>query len=246
MRYFLELSYNGKNYHGWQIQPNAISIQETLNKCLSKILIQEIYVLGAGRTDTGVHSEQMFCHFDIEKEIHTNFLYKINRVLPKDIYIKDFFKVKNEVHSRFDAIKRSYKYVITQKKDPFLLDFSYHFTRKLDIVLMNKACKILKRNIDFKCFSKNKTQVNNFNCKITKAKWVKKGSTIVFYIEADRFLRNMVRAIVGTMLDIGERKISLLEFKEILKSKNRSEAGTSVTPKGLFLYKIEYPKNIKL
>lgn len=246
MRYFLEISYNGKNFHGWQIQPNAVSVQEILNKSLSTVLRQKIITVGAGRTDTGVHAKQMFCHFDTEKVLDIQFIHKMNAILPLDILVKDIFRVKDNANSRFDAQSREYKYYITEYKDPFFQDFSYHFYRKLDLKKMNNACKILKKYKDFKCFSKSGTQISNYICDVKYAKWEKKGELIIFTVRADRFLRNMVRAIVGTMIDIGTNKIDLNDFEEIIRLKNRSNAGFSVPAKGLFLYEVKYPEYIKI
>jgi tRNA pseudouridine38-40 synthase len=241
LRYFIELAYNGTNYHGWQIQPNANSVQETLNKALSIILKTEIDIVGAGRTDTGVHAKQMFAHFDYDAEINTEQLvHKLNSFLPKDIAIFNIHPVHNEAHARFDATKRTYEYHIHQQKDVFENENSWYYQNELNIEKMNEACKILFEYTDFECFSKVNTDVNTFNCKIHEAHWQQNGTNLIFTIAADRFLRNMVRAIVGTMITIGLEKVSLPDFKTIIESKDRNKAGFSVPAHGLYLTKIEY------
>ena len=242
MRYFIKLAYKGTNYFGWQYQPDAISVQETLNKALSTLLKTNIDILGAGRTDSGVHAKEMFAHFDYETEIDTKkIVYKLNSFLPKDIAIFDLIKVHDDAHARFDATKRTYEYHIHTKKNAFESDDSWYYSLPLDVEKMNEACKILFEYIDFECFSKTHTDVNTFNCKIFEANWKQNEDKLVFTIAADRFLRNMVRAIVGTMINIGSGKVSLNDFRKIIESKNRSKAGFSVPAHGLYLTKIEYP-----
>ena len=241
MRYFIELSYNGKNYHGWQIQPDAISVQEKINNALSTVYQKDIQIVGAGRTDTGVHASQMFAHFDIDKLIDDNLEFKLNSILPNDIFIKAIFLVDDEKHARFDALSRSYEYKIWLGRNPFLLDFSWQIhSQKPNVTLMNEAAKLLLDHEDFESFSKVKTNVHTFNCNVTEAFWVQKDNQLTFHISANRFLRNMVRAIVGTLLDVGLEKISISDFKKIIESKNRSNAGLSVPAKGLFLTQIKY------
>jgi tRNA pseudouridine38-40 synthase len=242
MRYFIKLAYKGTNYFGWQYQPDAISVQETLNKALSTLLKTNIDILGAGRTDSGVHAKEMFAHFDYETEIDIEKLvYKLNSFLPKDIAIFDLIKVHDDAHAIFDATKRTYEYHIHTKKNAFKSDDSWYYSLPLDVAKMNEACKILFEYIDFECFSKTNTDVNTFNCKIFEANWQQNEDKLVFIIAADRFLRNMVRAIVGTMIKIGSGKVSLNDFRQIIESKNRSKAGFSVPAHGLYLTKIEYP-----
>lgn len=241
MRFFIKLSYNGTNYHGWQKQPNAISVQEILEKALSTILNRKIEIMGAGRTDTGVHAKEMFAHFDIESKIETdNTIHKLNSYLPKDIVVFEIFEVAANFHTRFDAKKRTYQYHINSYKDAFSIDQSWYFHQKLDVDLMNQAAQILLKHTDFQCFSKVNTDVNTFDCKIYEAFWTEKKNQLIFTITADRFLRNMVRAIVGTLISVGLNKISLTDFEQIILNKNRSEAGFSVPACGLFLTKIEY------
>lgn len=241
MRYFIELSYNGKKYHGWQIQPDAISVQEKLNNALSTIFQEKIAVVGAGRTDTGVHASQMFAHFNIDVVLKENIVFKLNSILPNDITIKKVFLVDHEKHARFDATSRSYEYRICLGRNPFLLDFSWQIhTQKPNLALMNAAAKLLLEYEDFQTFSKVKTEVYTFNCNVTEAIWKQEGNLLTFYISANRFLRNMVRAIVGTLIDVGLERISINDFKKIIDSKNRSNAGLSVPAKGLFLTSIKY------
>lgn len=241
MRYFIELSYNGKNYHGWQIQPDVISVQEKLNTALSTVLQANIEVVGAGRTDTGVHASQMFAHFDIDLELKGDYVFKLNSILPDDIVVYKLFLVASEKHARFDAVTRSYEYKIWLGRNPFLLDVTWQIhSQNLDVNSMNEAASLLLEYEDFQTFSKVKTDVYTYNCSITEAVWKQEGDQLTFYISSNRFLRNMVRAIVGTLLDVGLGKVSIDGFRTIIESKNRSNAGLSVPAKGLFLTQIKY------
>lgn len=241
MRYFIELAYKGTNYHGWQSQPDAISVQETLEKALSILLRNPIAIVGAGRTDAGVHAKQLFAHFDYEFEIEpAKLVHKLNSYLPKDIAILNLHKVLNDAHARFDATKRTYEYHIHTFKNAFESDDSWYYSLPLDIEKMNQACKILFEYTDFECFSKVHTDVNTFNCKIYEAHWQQNNDKLVFTISADRFLRNMVRAIVGTMVNVGLGKISVDDVQNIIESKDRNKAGFSVPAHGLYLTKVEY------
>ncbi|WP_136479912.1 tRNA pseudouridine(38-40) synthase TruA [Cognatitamlana onchidii] len=247
MRYFIELSYNGKSYHGWQNQPNAISVQEVLEKGLSTLLGESIAIMGAGRTDAGVHASQMFAHFDTQINIEVeNLVYKLNSFLPEDIAIHDVFQVKPEAHTRFDALNRTYVYRIALKKSVFSYENTYMVKQPLDVSKMNAASKILFDYKDFQCFSKSNTDVKTYYCEIMKAHWFFKDDELHFEIQANRFLRNMVRAIVGTMINIGLGKMEAEELHHIIQSKNRGKAGFSVPAHALYLTKIEYPKGIKL
>ncbi len=247
-RYFIKLAYNGKNYHGWQMQDNAITIQSVINDALSKLLEEEINVTGCGRTDTGVHAKEFYAHFDINKILNKNdwdnIVFKLNNFLDDSIVIFNIIPVKPDSHARFDAISRTYQYFITRQKDPFDNDFSYYVYGDINIDLMNEGAKILYEYEDFTSFSKLHSDVKTNNCKILKTKWVEREDKLIFTITADRFLRNMVRAIVGTLLDVGKKKISLKDFRKIIESKNRSDAGYSVPAKGLFLTKIKYSYDI--
>ncbi|WP_418511781.1 tRNA pseudouridine(38-40) synthase TruA [Corallibacter sp.] len=245
MRYFIKLSYNGKAYHGWQNQPNAISVQEVLEKALSTLLQQPIAIVGAGRTDAGVHASQMFAHFDTEQEFsEEQLVFKMNSFLPNDIAIQDIFKVQPEAHARFDALSREYVYRISLEKDVFNFNQTYYMKMMPDVDKMNEASNILFEYKDFQCFSKSNTDVKTYNCEIMKAQWQYVDGELQFTVKADRFLRNMVRAIVGTMINIGLGKIKVADLHEIIKSKNRSEAGYSVPGHALYLIKIEYPDSI--
>ncbi len=247
-RYFLRFSYDGTKYAGWQIQPNATTVQEVIEKQLSVLLRTNIETLGAGRTDAGVHAREMYCHFDVREEITDtkDLILRLNKTLPFDIAVQDLFEVRCDAHARFDATFRTYEYVITKVKDPFLINKAYFFNRELDIDLMNKAAKILFDHIDFTSFSKANTQVFTNNCTVTEAYWRRENNLLIFTITANRFLRNMVRAIVGTLMNIGLGKISIEDFKKIIEQKNRSNAGESVAACGLYLIKIAYPENIKV
>ena len=245
MRYFLKLSYNGTNYHGWQEQPNAVSVQSTIEKALSLILRYPTKIVAAGRTDAGVHASQMYAHFDTEKIIDITLIRKkINSFLPKDIAIDQIIPVTDDAHARFDALARSYVYKIHQKKNPFLTNLSWFMHKPLDVELMNTAAKTLLFFDNFQSFSKTHTDVKTFICHIEKVEWIKQGDKLTFYITADRFLRNMVRAIVGTLIDVGLHKISVDDFTTIIEAKNRQKAGFSVPAKGLYLTEIVYPKKI--
>lgn len=246
MRYFIKLAYKGTNYHGWQSQPNATSVQETLGKAVSVVLNSEVSLMGAGRTDTGVHAKEMYAHFDFEKPFETeSIVHKLNSYLPKDIVVYAIIPVREEAHARFDATKRTYEYHINSFKDAFLQEDSWYFHQKLDLDLMNTAAKILFNYTDFQCFSKVNTDVNTFDCTIFEANWKNADNKLIFTISANRFLRNMVRAIVGTLVNVGMKKITLDDFEAIIQSKNRDKAGFSVPAHGLYLTKIEYP-NLKL
>jgi tRNA pseudouridine38-40 synthase len=245
VRYFIEIAYNGKNYFGWQRQPEQISVQQVLEEIISTLLRKEIKLTGAGRTDTGVHAKQLFAHFDGDEiENFDEFIFRMNSFLPKDISVKNIFKVKEDAHARFDAVEREYEYVISLVKDPFSQDFAFQINNRPDVDLMNEAAKLLLNHKDFQCFSRSRTDVKTYNCAIVKAFWEATDNRLIFTIAADRFLRNMVRAIVGTLLDVGYGKTTLEDFKAILKSKSREEAGASAPAYGLYLTKVVYPESI--
>jgi tRNA pseudouridine38-40 synthase len=247
LRYFIELSYNGNAYHGWQNQPKEISVQEVIEKALSLLLKETVSIMGAGRTDTGVHAQQMFAHFDTEIDfIEQDLVFKLNSFLPKDIAVHDIFKVKVDAHARFNALSRTYLYRITLQKNVFNFDNAYYVKQDLDVEKMKEASKILFQYKDFQCFSKVNTDVKTYHCDIMKAEWFFENNELHFVIKADRFLRNMVRAIVGTMVQIGLGKLQVEDLHTIIKSKNRSEAGFSVPAHALYLTKIEYPNDIKI
>lgn len=245
-RYFIELAYNGSKFHGWQIQKNAKSVQEFLNHALSMVSSEKIETTGAGRTDTGVHALQMFAHFDshLSPQQWNDKVFHLNCILDEDIVVKRIFRVNANAHARFDATSRSYEYHISLGKNPFNKDFSYNFKGKPDIVKMNEAAGLLFQYEDFSCFSKSNTQVFTNNCKILHSQWKESDESMIYYISANRFLRNMVRAITGTLLNVGVGKINVEEFKKIIENKNRSDAGMSVPAKGLFLTSVCYPDTI--
>lgn len=247
MRYFVKLSYKGTQYHGWQIQPNATTIQEVLQNAFSVILPENIHIIGAGRTDTGVHAKNFIAHFDIHKPIDDleKLIFKLNSFLPKDIAIHKIYRVKEDAHARFSAISRTYEYHMHTRKDPFLNGYSYRLIQTLDIDLLNKASQSLFDYEDFTSFSKLHTDTKTNNCRIMRAEWIQNKNRLFFYIQADRFLRNMVRAICGTLLEVGSKKIGFNEFRTIIESKDRQKAGVSVPAEGLYLTEIKYPDDIE-
>jgi tRNA pseudouridine38-40 synthase len=245
MRFFFEISYNGTHYHGWQNQKNAIGVQQVVEDALSKLFRQEISIVGSGRTDAGVHCVQQFFHADLEKELKpSDLVHRLNAFLPGDIAIKNIFPVKDDAHARYDAIERSYQYKITRVKDPLLVGYAHYFFRDLDMQTMERASALLQGEHDFECFSKVKTDVNHFICDLKQASWHQKEDVLIFTITANRFLRGMVRAIVGTLLDVGNGKLTVKQFQEILKSKDRKKAGMNAPPEGLYLAHVKYPKAI--
>jgi tRNA pseudouridine38-40 synthase len=245
-RYFVFLTYNGKAYCGWQRQPNGDSVQQTLETALGTILRHDTPVTGAGRTDTGVHARLMVAHFDSEEAI-TDIAFladKLNVLLPKDIAVIRIEAVTPEAHARFSATSRTYQYQITDKKDPFRYGEVFRMHHLPDIDTMNDAAQELFHHIDFTSFSKLHTDTKTNNCHIMQAEWKREGDLCIFTIQADRFLRNMVRAIVGTLLDVGRGKLTKEGFRKIIESKNRCAAGTSVPAEGLFLCDISYPSEL--
>jgi tRNA pseudouridine38-40 synthase len=253
-RYFIELAYDGTNYHGWQVQPNAVTVQEVLGDALSTVLREPIETVGCGRTDTGVHATQFFAHFDAGSiadpaktmdhglwTMDQKIVNSLNGLLPPDIGIKRVINVHPEAHARFDATLRSYQYHIHFGKDPFKLNRSWGMRDRPDIDLMNEAAQIMMTYTDFSCFSKANTQTFTNNCKISRAEWVEHDVGLIFHISADRFLRNMVRAIVGTLIEIGRKEMPPEAIRQVIESKNRSKAGTSVPACGLYLTEVRYP-----
>ena len=255
MRYFIYLSYDGARYHGWQIQPNGISVQEVLSKALSTLLREPIEVTGAGRTDAGVNASLMVAHFDTTHEADEQLVYRLNKLLPHDIAISRIRKVTPDAHARFSATSRTYIYNIVTAKTPFE-PYAYRFPQPLDFDKMNEAAQTLFDYTDFTSFSKLHTDVKTNNCRIMKAEWAPVNcqlSTVnsqlstpkwQFTITADRFLRNMVRAIVGTLLDVGRGVLTIEQFREIIEKKDRCSAGTSVPGNALFLADITYPEEL--
>lgn len=244
MRYYLQLSYLGTHYHGWQKQLDKISVQSQVNHALETALQETVDVVGAGRTDTGVHASGYVAHFDCNQHISDfeNLIFKLNSILPPDIAVHDLKKVNEDFHARFDAVSRTYEYSIVQFKDPFSVGRSYFVKNELDVEAMQKASNLLFNHKNFKSFSKVKTDVYTFDCEIKKAVWHQKNHHLLFEISANRFLRNMVRAIVGTLVEVGLHKISVEDFNDIILAQDRSKAGKSVPAHALVLKNIVYPE----
>lgn len=244
-RYFFEIAYHGGRYHGWQSQQNAIGVQAIVEDVMTKMFRTEVQVTGSGRTDTGVHCEQQFFHVDLEKAFDSELLIqRMNAFLPGDIAIKSIRKVRPDASARYDAIERRYRYQITRAKDPFSEGLSWHFFKEVNVDKMNRAAALMVGEQDFECFSKVKTDVNHFICDVRAARWTDHGEQLVFSIAANRFLRDMVRAVVGTLLDVGTGKITHSDFASILRSKDRKRAGANVPPHGLYLEKVKYRPGI--
>ncbi len=248
-RYFIQLAYNGTNYHGWQVQDNTpLTVQHILQEKMTMIIGHSIEIVGCGRTDAGVHAKDYYAHFDSSKtDLHSdvNYVYKLNKVLPFEIAISKIISVKEEANARFDAKARTYEYLIHRFKSPFLFNNSLYVFGDINFDAMNEAASYLLSVEDFTSFSKLNTQAFTNNCSVTFAQWIKlNNSEYVFKITANRFLRNMVRAIVGTLLEVGKGKITLQEFKTIVNNKNRSDAGMSAAGHALYLTDIQYPKEI--
>ena len=242
MRYFITCAYRGTNYSGWQIQNNALTVQEEIERALSTLIKHKIEITGSSRTDAGVHAIEQFAHFDTEEiEDCENLVYRMNKLLPFDISVQKLFNVADDYHSRFEALSRKYEYRISRKKNPFQRGLSYEFNGDLNIDLMNEACQFFFKYINYQSFSKINTDVLTFNCTISEAHWEENTKDLlVFHIKANRFLRGMVRAIVGTLLEVGLGKISLIDFEQIILSKDRKKAGRAVPAEGLFLMEVNY------
>ncbi len=241
MRYFMELGYNGAPFFGWQVQPGKETVQGCIENALSLLLREEVSVTGCGRTDTGVNARQFFAHFETDQQIDLQKLTKkLNSFLPKEIAICRIFPVEDGMHARFSATSRTYKYYVAVTKNPFNFHYSYRIFQKLDVAKMNEAATMLLETLDFTSFSKLHTQVNNNLCRVTEAHWAMEDSMLVFTVTADRFLRNMVRALVGTLLQVGKGKITVEEFRDIIARKDRCAAGDSVPAHALFLENVRY------
>ena len=245
-RYFLHLAYNGADYHGWQSQPNAVTVQETVERALSRVLRRQVAIVGAGRTDTGVNARSMYAHFDVDNEIADpqRLISALNSLVGRDIAIYGIRRVADDAHARFDAVARTYKYFVTTRKSPFDYRFAWNPPYRLDVDAMNAAAARLADYIDFTSFSKLHTDVATNNCRIYEARWTAEGDRLTFTIKADRFLRNMVRAIVGTLVDVGRGKTSVDEFCRIIERKDRCAAGASVPGNALFLWQVDYPYEV--
>lgn len=250
MRYFVQFSYFGKPYHGWQKQPNSVTVQQVLQESFSTLLKRPIELVGAGRTDTGVHAKEMFAHFDVDRifgsagiDDAAHLTHRLNALLPDAIAVQSIVEVHDKAHARFDAVERTYEYWIVQDKNPFYSDFAYYIKHPLKIEAMNEAAAILLEFEDFQCFSKSNTDVKTYRCDIRKACWKLHHDKLIFTITADRFLRNMVRAVVGTLLQVGLERWTVADVKRIINSGDRSQAGPSVPAKGLYLTSVRYPEN---
>lgn len=245
-RYFLHLAYNGADYHGWQSQPNAVTVQETVEKALSRVLRRQVAIVGAGRTDTGVNARSMYAHFDVDNEIADpqRLISALNSLVGRDIAIYGIRRVADDAHARFDAVARTYKYFVTTRKSPFDYRFAWNPPYRLDVDAMNAAAARLADYIDFTSFSKLHTDVATNNCRVYEARWTAESDRLTFTIKADRFLRNMVRAIVGTLVDVGRGKTSVDEFCRIIERKDRCAAGASVPGNALFLWQVDYPYEV--
>ena len=247
MRYFIRFSYEGSNYHGWQRQPNALTVQQVLEGALTTLLRIPVSLVAAGRTDTGVHARDMYAHADLEPIPDIPLImYRLNALLPDDIAISAILPVTDTAHARFDALERTYEYWVIRQKDPFLLRSAFYLQHPLDVDAMNQAAAILREYKDFRCFSRSNTDVKTFLCDIRQASWEERGPLLVFTVSADRFLRNMVRAMVGTLLEIGKGKGQAADVNGIIKSRDRSRAGVSVPAKGLYLTRVCYPEKLFL
>jgi tRNA pseudouridine38-40 synthase len=244
-RYFIKLAYNGARYHGWQIQENAVTVQEIITEAIRLMWVKDFKMIGCGRTDTGVHAKEFYAHFDLEEEKSTkelnDLVHKLNRYLPEDIVIYSIFPVPPDLHARYDAVSRTYQYHIHTIKDPFMNEFSWFYHHILDIELMNRGGEIIMQYDDFTSFSKANIKRKTNLCKVMVSEWKTFDHELVFTIKADRFLHDMVRAIVGTLLELGGHKITTEDLKIIIESKNRCSAGESVPAKGLYLTRVEYP-----
>ncbi len=248
MRFFLTLSYKGTAYHGWQVQDNAPSVQYVVQTALSTLLGAPTEIVGAGRTDTGVHASHYVAHFDTESEkpVDQDFIYRLNAILPKDIAAHAVRRVEDDAHARFSAISREYKYFIISEKDPFRMETAYYFSQPLDLEKMNAAAAMLTEYADFASFCKLHGGSKTTLCRLQSSLWVNDGNMLIYTVLSDRFLRNMVRAIVGTLLDVGRGKLALDDFRRVIECGDRGAAGTSAPPQGLFLTDVQYPSEIFL
>jgi tRNA pseudouridine38-40 synthase len=243
-RYFLEVAYKGGNYSGFQVQKNANTVQAEIEKALETYFRQKVTTTGSSRTDTGVHALQNFFHFDFEETISYNFLYSVNSILPFDIAVKNIYFVPPNANCRFDAVSREYRYYIYQKKDPFIYGRAYYFPYALDLKKLLAAAEIVASYKDFTAFSKRNTQVKNFECSIIQSTWIIENDCVIYHVHANRFLRGMVRGLVGTMLQVGRDKLSLDEFEKVIQGRDCTKADFSAPGEGLFLVRVNYPENL--
>lgn len=243
-RYFLEVFYKGTHYSGFQVQENANSVQAEIEKAFLTLQKQSISLTGSSRTDAGVHAMQNFFHFDFDDTIHHQFLYKINAILPRDIVIKNIYAVAEDAHSRFDAVSRTYHYYVYRSKNPFLEDRAFYFPYKIDMVALQKAADLIKKHHDFTSFSKRNTQVKTFLCNIIESQWTENNDVLIYRVKGNRFLRCMVRGLVGTMLRVGTGKISVEAFNQVIEARDCTKADFSVPGHGLTLENVEFPPNL--
>jgi len=245
-RYLLAFSYDGGSFHGYQIQPNATTVQSLLQDKLSLLLGFKLEIVGSSRTDTGVHAHQQFAHFDLPegKKVKENAVFRLNRMLPDSLVVKGIYKVLDDFLARFAALSRTYEYRISPIKNPFNSAFSYRFGVELDVEAMNQAAALFFKHTDYQCFSKVKTEVTTFECTIMQAFWAYRGDELIFTIQGNRFLRGMVRAVVGTLLELGQGRLTMTQLQEILDSKDRCKAARAVPAHGLHLVEVEYPASI--
>ena len=244
MRYFIEVAYKGTKFNGFQVQDNAQTVQSAIDHALSTLMREAIETTGSSRTDSGVHALQNFLHFDLEKPLHPQFIYKVNAILPPDILLRHVYEVADDAHSRFAALSRSYEYTLYMQKDPFLQDRGYFFPYRLELDLLQEAAGILKEYQDFTTFSKRNTQVKTYVCNIMESKWRADSTRIVYNVTANRFLRGMVRGLVGTMLRVGRGKLTIQGFRDAIESMNCVNADFAVPPQGLFLMQVSYPEGL--
>jgi tRNA pseudouridine38-40 synthase len=240
-RYFLEVAYMGEHYSGFQVQENARTVQSEIDRAASLLTREQVVTTGSSRTDAGVHARQNFLHFDTELALHPQFVYKMNAILPRDIVLKGVYPVGPEVHSRFAATGRAYEYTLYTFKDPFMRDRGYYFPYRMNMDDLHAAAGVIKEYRDFSTFSKRNTQVKTFNCSIEESAWSEKDGRIVYNVSANRFLRGMVRGLVGTMLRVGRGKLTLPEFRAVIESKDCTQADFAVPPQGLCLMEVKYP-----
>lgn len=248
-RFFIHLAYKGSGFHGWQLQQNAHTVQQELQNAISVLISSSVSLTGAGRTDTGVHARNFYAHFDLDYSLDDGALYqlefKLNRFLPSSILVIEIFRVKPDFHARFSAISRTYRYYISRRKDPFSSDLSWIYTSRLDMEMMKAAAGILMEYKDFTCFSKSGTQTSTNDCTIFESYFEQKNHLLIYHVKANRFLRNMVRAIVGTMIEVGKGNLDTDLLRNLIEKGTRSDAGMSVPANGLFLEEIEYPDDIR-
>lgn len=243
-RYFIEVAYMGGRYSGFQVQENAVTVQSEIDRAAGLLMREQVVTTGSSRTDAGVHARQNFLHFDTEHPLHPQFVYKMNAILPQDIVVKGVYLVDDALHSRFAATGRAYEYTLYTSKDPFMTDRGYFYPYRMDMEQLRAAAEIVRGYVDFSTFSKRNTQVKTFNCRIVESAWAEQGNRIVYSVSANRFLRGMVRGLVGTMLRVGRGKLTLDEFREVIESKDCTKADFAVPPQGLCLMRVMYPEGL--